>query len=195
MTPPTRSRSELLALLRAHEAELRARGVETLTLFGSMARGDVTGDSDVDLAVRPGVGFSAGGFDHFGRLANERQILRVLAATFKEPPPGRSPACRDQQALGPVVRKLQKPEPHQWHDGPFPERLFLKQLPSGRVRSGVAGTRHPAPSVRSPLPRMNRQMVQNAFRGRGGIKAQSIGHRRRRSPRVITSIRCARVVI
>jgi predicted nucleotidyltransferase len=51
----------LLAVLRAQEAELRARGVETLTLFGSIARGDATGASDVDLAMRPGVGFSAAG--------------------------------------------------------------------------------------------------------------------------------------
>lgn len=78
MSGPTRSRSELLAVLRAHEAELRARGVETLTLFGSMARGDATGASDVDLAVRPGVGFSAGGFDHFGRLDALRNRLCAL---------------------------------------------------------------------------------------------------------------------
>ena len=78
MIGPTRSRSELLELLRAHEAELRARGVETLTLFGSMARGDATGASDVDLAVRPGVGFSSGGFDHFGRLDALRDRLSAL---------------------------------------------------------------------------------------------------------------------
>ena len=78
MTGPIRSRAELLAVLRAHEAELRARGVETLTLFGSIARGDAAGASDVDLAVRPGVGFSAGGFDHFGRLEALRNRLRAL---------------------------------------------------------------------------------------------------------------------
>ncbi|MGH7084274.1 MAG: nucleotidyltransferase family protein [Acetobacteraceae bacterium] len=78
MTGPTRSRSELLEVLRAHEAELRARGVETLTLFGSLARGDATGASDVDVAVRPGVGFSAGGFDHFGRLDALRAHLSAI---------------------------------------------------------------------------------------------------------------------
>ena len=78
MTGPSRSRPELLAILRAHEAELRARGVETLTLFGSIARGDATGASDVDVAVRPGVGFSAGGFDHFGRLDALRNRLSAL---------------------------------------------------------------------------------------------------------------------
>ncbi|MGH7086221.1 MAG: nucleotidyltransferase family protein [Acetobacteraceae bacterium] len=65
-------------MLRAHEAELRARGVETLTLFGSLARGDATGASDVDVAVRPGVGFSAGGFDHFGQLDALRAHLSAI---------------------------------------------------------------------------------------------------------------------
>lgn len=78
MTGPTRSRSALLAVLRAHEAELRARGVESLTLFGSVARGEGTGTSDVDLAVRPGIGFSAGGFDHFGQLDALRDRLSAL---------------------------------------------------------------------------------------------------------------------
>jgi predicted nucleotidyltransferase len=78
MTRPTRSRAELLNLLRAHEAELRARGVETMTLFGSMAREEATGGSDVDLAIRPGAGFSAGGFDHFGRLDALRDRLSAL---------------------------------------------------------------------------------------------------------------------
>ena len=78
MTGPIRSCAELLAVLRAHEAELRARGVEALTLFGSIARGDATGASDVDVAVRPGVGFSAGGFDHFGRLDALRDHLSAL---------------------------------------------------------------------------------------------------------------------
>lgn len=78
MTDHPRSRAELLAVLRAHEAELRERGVETITLFGSAARGDATGMSDVDLAVRPGAGFSSGGFDHFGRLEALRERLAVL---------------------------------------------------------------------------------------------------------------------
>ena len=43
-----------------------------------MARGDATGASDVDLAVRPAGGFSAGGFDHFGRLDALRNRLSAL---------------------------------------------------------------------------------------------------------------------
>jgi Nucleotidyltransferase domain len=60
MTGGPPSRSELLALLRRHEKELRAHGVETVSLFGSLARGDATDSSDVDLAIRPGPGFSSG---------------------------------------------------------------------------------------------------------------------------------------
>jgi predicted nucleotidyltransferase len=75
MNGPTRSRSEALRVLRAHEAELRAHGVETLTLFGSMACNDATGASAVDLAVRLAAEISAGGFDHFGQLEALRARL------------------------------------------------------------------------------------------------------------------------
>jgi predicted nucleotidyltransferase len=53
MANSVRSRSEVLEVLRAHESELRVRGIEGLTLFGSMARDDVRSASDVDLAMRP----------------------------------------------------------------------------------------------------------------------------------------------
>jgi predicted nucleotidyltransferase len=42
---------EVIAIPRAHEAELRAAGIKSLSLFGSVARGDAGPDSDVDLAV------------------------------------------------------------------------------------------------------------------------------------------------
>lgn len=41
-----------LARLQAHEHELRGLGIEHLSLFGSVARGDEHTDSDVDLAAR-----------------------------------------------------------------------------------------------------------------------------------------------
>lgn len=43
------NRSEAIARLREHEAELKRLGVEHLYLFGSTARGDAREDSDVDL--------------------------------------------------------------------------------------------------------------------------------------------------
>ncbi len=42
--------STVLGRLRAREAELRARGVSDLWVFGSVARGDAKWGSDVDLA-------------------------------------------------------------------------------------------------------------------------------------------------
>ncbi len=41
----------VIAILRAHEAELRQAGIRGLSLFGSVARGDAEAESDVDLAV------------------------------------------------------------------------------------------------------------------------------------------------
>jgi len=41
----------VIATLRAHEAELRAAGIRALSLFGSVARGEVGQDSDIDLVA------------------------------------------------------------------------------------------------------------------------------------------------
>ena len=46
--------SRVVAILRAHEAELREAGIRRLSLFGSVARGDNEADSDVDLAADNG---------------------------------------------------------------------------------------------------------------------------------------------
>lgn len=42
-------RDEVVSKLRAHEAELRAAGILRIAVFGSVARGDNSPDSDVDL--------------------------------------------------------------------------------------------------------------------------------------------------
>ncbi|MBY0458638.1 MAG: nucleotidyltransferase domain-containing protein [Gemmataceae bacterium] len=42
---------DIAARLRSHEAELRARGVLHLGIFGSVARGEERPDSDLDLLV------------------------------------------------------------------------------------------------------------------------------------------------
>ena len=44
-------KSEILEKLEAHYAELQARGVRSVALFGSAARDEVTDTSDVDLLV------------------------------------------------------------------------------------------------------------------------------------------------
>ncbi len=42
-------RDEVIGKLRAHEAELKAAGIQRLAIFGSVARGDNSPESDVDL--------------------------------------------------------------------------------------------------------------------------------------------------
>jgi uncharacterized protein len=44
-------RDTALATLRAHEAELRRRGVSHAAIFGSVARGDATAASDLDILI------------------------------------------------------------------------------------------------------------------------------------------------
>ena len=43
------TRDEVVSKLRAHEAELRAAGIVRIAVFGSVARGDNSPHSDVDL--------------------------------------------------------------------------------------------------------------------------------------------------
>ena len=58
----------VIAVLREHEGELRRQGVTHAALFGSVARGDATHDSDVDVLVE----FTRAGhtFDNFNRVCD-----------------------------------------------------------------------------------------------------------------------------
>src|SRR5215471_9273201 len=53
-------RSTVIAQLRKYEPELKAAGIVRLSLFGSVARGDASSESDVDLMAEfdPGKQFS-----------------------------------------------------------------------------------------------------------------------------------------
>lgn len=73
------TRRHAVAMLRAHEQELRAAGVVSLSVFGSVARGESQDESDVDVVVRLGDDFSAPGLDYFSRLdALERRLSEIL---------------------------------------------------------------------------------------------------------------------
>jgi predicted nucleotidyltransferase len=50
-TTTTLLADQVIATLRAHEAELRGAGIRRLSLFGSVARGDAVAESDIDLAA------------------------------------------------------------------------------------------------------------------------------------------------
>jgi uncharacterized protein len=75
-------RDDIIAKLRAHESELRAAGVRSLALFGSAARGEQRGDSDIDIVVRFTSEAADGGFAYFGRLDT---LSRRLEAILKRP--------------------------------------------------------------------------------------------------------------
>ena len=45
------SREQILAILREHASELAGLGVQSLALFGSVARGTASAKSDIDLLV------------------------------------------------------------------------------------------------------------------------------------------------
>lgn len=45
------TREDVIAVLKAHELELRKQGVAHAALFGSLARGDARPDSDIDVMV------------------------------------------------------------------------------------------------------------------------------------------------
>ena len=163
MTNHSRSCTELLAVLRAHEAEPRARGVETITLIGSLARGEATDASDVDLAIRPSVGFSSGGFDHFARLEELREMLATLLHCDVDlvEEPGVRPRLKDViEREG--VRAFQSPvvAPRDWPD---PRSLDLASV-SERVlmRSGFTAANKP------PMEQSLSKRGASDGQGRGG---------------------------
>jgi predicted nucleotidyltransferase len=62
------NRDDIIAALRAHEPELRAAGVRSLSLVGSVARGMQRANSDVDVLVRLVPEVIGSGFAYFGRI-------------------------------------------------------------------------------------------------------------------------------
>ena len=67
-------REQVIAALKAHEHEFRAAGVVSVSLFGSVARGE-NPTHDVDVVVRLGDNFSERGLDYISRLDDLEQRL------------------------------------------------------------------------------------------------------------------------
>ena len=70
------NRETVLRLIRAHEAELKALGIVSVSLFGSTARDEADPASDVDIAVRLDDHIS--GFEYFGCLDEVQQKLTSI---------------------------------------------------------------------------------------------------------------------
>ena len=74
------NRDDALVIIKRHELELRRLGIASLSLFGSLARGEAQTHSDVDVAVQ--LENPPQGFAYFGRLG---EIERRLAALLESP--------------------------------------------------------------------------------------------------------------
>ncbi len=92
------NRNEIIATLRAHEGDLRQRGVLHVALFGSVARGEATAESDIDILLDLDPAVPIGLFAYAG-------LKRYIADLFSGPvdvvnrealkPPLRRPALAD----------------------------------------------------------------------------------------------------
>jgi predicted nucleotidyltransferase len=71
------SADAVVQTLRAHERELKAAGVLSMSVFGSVARGEDQDGSDVDVLVKLEDDPDQSGFAYVGRL--ERLTLRLAA--------------------------------------------------------------------------------------------------------------------
>ena len=72
-------KDEIISRLRAHRSELQAMGAEHVSLFGSVARGEATAESDVDVLVKLSEPVMDSGFGYFSALA--RLQARIGAIT------------------------------------------------------------------------------------------------------------------
>jgi uncharacterized protein len=62
------NRDQIIAALRAHQGELRRRGVEHAALFGSAARGDAPATSTIDILIELASDASINRFGYAGRV-------------------------------------------------------------------------------------------------------------------------------
>lgn len=60
------NREQVIATLRAHEPELRHRGVLHAALFGSLARNEAQSSSDIDILIEVVPGAPIGVFEYVG---------------------------------------------------------------------------------------------------------------------------------
>lgn len=81
----------VVAILRAHEAELRRAGIRRLSLFGSVVRDDAEADSDADFAAELD---PAARIDLVRLVALERQLGELVGRPVDLlPEPVESRAC------------------------------------------------------------------------------------------------------
>jgi len=91
-------RNRIIATLRAHESELRRRGVRRAAVFGSLARGEAKPTSDIDIMVELDPGAPVGVFEY---MAIKHYLADLFPGTVdvanrrRLKPPVRARAERD----------------------------------------------------------------------------------------------------
>ncbi len=71
-------KDQVIAKLREHETELRAAGAEQMSIFGSLARGEATEESDLDVLVKFSDPIIQSGWGYFSALAILKERLTVI---------------------------------------------------------------------------------------------------------------------
>jgi predicted nucleotidyltransferase len=87
------NREQAIATLRRHEVELRRRGVRRAALFGSVARGEATAASDIDILIELDPDAPIDLFVYAG-------LKRYIAGLFAEPVD-----VVNREALKPYLRR------------------------------------------------------------------------------------------
>lgn len=72
------TKDEIISRLRQHRNELEAAGIEHISIFGSVARGEDNPDSDLDLAIHFSDPVMKSGFSFFSTLEDVRERLQVI---------------------------------------------------------------------------------------------------------------------
>jgi len=69
------TKEQVLATLKAHQAELESEGVQHIALFGSLARGENTPESDIDLFVDLRDDFRGGVWQYTGIILKIQDLF------------------------------------------------------------------------------------------------------------------------
>jgi len=79
---PLSANSNPIVALKALEPELRSRGVTSLSIFGSRARGDFRSDSDIDVLIDVNPNAKLSAFDWVGLCDLIGDDLGITANVF-----------------------------------------------------------------------------------------------------------------
>ena len=91
-------RNGVISALRANESELRRLGVLSLSLFGSIARGEGNNGSDIDIAIKLDPAKTPHGLQYLNRIDEIEERLQALLGRHVDAisEPARKPRFQEQ---------------------------------------------------------------------------------------------------